>query len=104
MTQYFEVLRRDGPARLGKLLLDRQIGTPNLLEQEDYVSVGSIFDYGSVEDAIIASKSLNLRSNGQKRLVIMPYVPSALHYEPTLQLHLPQTEIEGPKGVVVHPF
>lgn len=102
MTQYFEVLRRDGPARLGKLLLERQIGTPDLLEQEDYLSAGSIFDYGSVDEAIIASKSLNLRSKSQKKLAIMPYIPSALHYEPTL--HLPQMEIEGPKGVVVHPF
>ena len=28
MTKYFEVVRRDGPARMGKLLLERSISTP----------------------------------------------------------------------------
>jgi hypothetical protein len=31
MTKYFEVLRRDGPARMGKLLTEPQISTPALI-------------------------------------------------------------------------
>jgi archaeosine synthase len=105
VTEHFEVLRRDGPARFGRLLLERQISTPGLLNREDYVSAGSIFGYGSVEEALKASEELKESLKGQinqKKLAIMPYVPSAMHCEPSL--HLPPLEIDGPKGVVVHPF
>jgi archaeosine synthase len=53
MTEFFEVLRRDGPARLGRLLLERQIGTPGLLNKEDYISGGGVFGYGSIDEAKI---------------------------------------------------
>ncbi len=102
MTEYFEVLRRDGPARLGRLLLERQIGTPGLLNRDDYISAGSIYGYGSVEEALKASVAMKEGQKGQKKLAIMPYVPSALRCEPSISL--PQLEIDGPKGVVIHPF
>src|SRR5512138_1252839 len=105
VTEHFEVLRRDGPARLGRLLLGRQISTPGLLNREDYITAGSVFGYGSVEEALKASEALKESLKGQqnqKKLAIMPYVPSALHCEPTLRL--PPLEIDGPKGVVIHPF
>ncbi len=98
MTRYFEVLRRDGPARLGKLLLERQLSTPALIGSNDYVSAGSIFRYSSVDESVKAAEALK----GQKKLAIIPYVPSALHSEPGLKL--PKVEIDGPKGIVVHPF
>lgn len=105
MTEHFEVLRRDGPARNGRLLLERQISTPGLLNREDYITAGSVFGYGSVDEALKASETLIEALKGQKnqeKLAIMPYVPAALHCEPTLRL--PPLEIDGPKGVVIHPF
>lgn len=104
MTEFFEVLRRDGPARLGRLLLERQIGTPGLLNKEDYISGGMVFGYGSIDEAKKAFEAEAQAQiiKGQKKLAIMPYVPAALHCEPSL--HLPPIEVKGPKGVVIHPF
>jgi archaeosine synthase len=98
MTKYFEVLRRDGPARLGKLLLERTVNTPDFIDQEDYISAGSVFGYESLEEAVAAGKALS----GYKKLAILPYVPAALHYPPSMTL--PEIEIDGPKGVVLHPL
>lgn len=98
MTRYFEVLKRDGPARLGKLLLERKISTPALITGDDYVSCGSIFRYASLEEVAGAAAALK----GQKKLAIAPHVPAGLHFEPTVKL--PPTEVDGPKGVVVHAF
>ncbi len=98
MTKYFEVLRRDGPARMGKLLSEPQIGTPGRIGKGDFLSAGSVYGYASMEEAAIAGKAL-LRG---KKLAIMPYVPSPLRSEPALDL--PAFETEGPKGVLVHPF
>ncbi|MGB4653712.1 archaeosine synthase subunit alpha [Methanothrix sp.] len=101
MTRYFEVLRRDGPARMGRLLLKRQISTPGIIIPQDYLSVGSVFGYGSLEEAIAAQESLKELKN-EKKLAILPYVPSALHLKPTLEL--PALDLDGPKGVLVYPF
>ena len=98
MTKYFEVVRRDGPARMGKLLTDPQISTPALITKDDYVSAGSVYSYASLQDAIKAAQALQ----GQKKLAILPYVPAALRSEPALEL--PPQELAGPKGVMVHPF
>jgi archaeosine synthase len=98
MTRYFEVLRRDGPARLGKLLLERQISTPALITNDDWVSAGSVYRYASLEEAAAATGAWK----GQKKLAIAPYVPAALHFEPPMRLSPPETD--GPKGLVVHPF
>ena len=48
MTKYFEVVRRDGPARMGKLLTEPQISTPALITKDDYVSAGSVYSYASL--------------------------------------------------------
>ena len=100
MTKYFEVVRRDGPARMGKLLLERSISTPGFITSDDYITAGSIFGYASVDEAISAHQELE----GQKKLAILPYVPAALHSEPTLELPPMETDGPGPKGVLVHPF
>ncbi|MFB3766491.1 MAG: archaeosine synthase subunit alpha [Methanotrichaceae archaeon] len=91
-------MKRDGPARLGRLQLERQISTPSLIGSDDYVSAGSIFGYGSIEEAFRIAEVFK----GKKKLAIMPYVPAALHSEPGIQL--PKIEVEGPKGIVIHPF
>lgn len=98
MTRYFEVLKRDGPARIGKLLLERAIGTPALITGNDYASCGSLFRYASQDEATGCASALK----GHKKLAIAPFVPAGLHSEPALRL--PPTEIEGPKGVVIHAF
>ena len=66
MTKYFEVLRRDGPARMGKLLLERPISTPGLITSDDYISAGSVYSYASMDEAIAAQEALK----GQKKLAI----------------------------------
>jgi archaeosine synthase len=98
MTRYFEVLRRDGPARLGKLLVEETIQTPAIISENEYLFAGSAFGFGSAEEAM----AVNPSSTKTKKLVILPYVPSALHIEPPFEL--PDWEIEGPKGIVIHPF
>jgi len=98
MTKYFEVLRRDGPARMGKLLLERQISTPALISKDDYVTAGSVYSYSSLEEAISAGEALR----GKKKLVFPAYVPAALRSEPALDL--PPLDTDGPKGLLVHPF
>jgi len=101
MSRYFEVLRRDGPARMGRLLLNRQISTPGFITSDDYLSAGSIYGYSSLEEAIASQERLK-ELKDQKKLAILPYVPAALRSEPALEL-LPM-DLDGPKGVLVHPF
>ena len=98
MTKYFEVLRRDGPARMGKLLLERQISTPALISKDDYVTAGSVYSYSSLEEAISAGEALK----GKKKLAFPAYVPAALRSEPALEVA--PLDTDGPKGLLVHPF
>ena len=58
MTKYFETVRRDGPARMGKLLTEQQISTPALISKDDYVSAGSVYSYATIQDAIAAGEAL----------------------------------------------
>lgn len=87
--RYFEVVRRDGPARMGRLMLDRVLSTPCLISPDDYVSAGSIFRYKSIDDAIEIARSFS----GSKKLVVLPYpaelVPGIF------------AEIDAPKAVVI---
>ena len=98
MTKYFEVIRRDGPARLGKLLMEETIQTPAIISKDDYLAAGSVFCFCSVGEALAATPT----SAGNKKLVILPYVPSAFHAKTTIDL--PNQELDGPKAMVVHPF
>ena len=98
MTKYFEVVRRDGPARMGKLLLERQISTPALISKDDYVTAGSVYSYSSLDEAVSAGEALL----SQKKLIFPAYVPAALRSEPALDL--PPLDTDGPKGLLVHPF
>lgn len=98
MTKYFEVLRRDGPARIGRLLLGRTIGTPAMLGRDDCISTGSVFGYSSIDEALQAADGLR----GKKKLAIPAFVPSPMRIEPSIEL--PALELEGPKGSLIHPF
>lgn len=96
--RYFEVLRRDGPARIGRLALERLLSTPGLIDVEDYINIGSIFRFRSVEEAVATARS----RSGQKKLVILPHVPSTPHMD--YSLCVPSIDIDAPAGVVVHPL
>jgi archaeosine synthase alpha-subunit len=100
MTKYYEVLRRDGPARMGRLLIEKPIETPGLISREDYVSAGSIFGFGSVEEAM--DYAMALAASSTSKLFIGPHVPSSIHSEPPCRT--PEMEVEGPKGAVIHPI
>lgn len=98
MTKYFEVLKRDGPARLGRLILKDPIQTPGLISNEDYMSLGSLWELGSMEAAIEAVKS----SFETDKIVILPHFPVSLHSKPPLNLIYPKRD--GPTGLVIHPL
>ncbi|MDH7597662.1 MAG: archaeosine synthase subunit alpha [Methanothrix sp.] len=89
--RFFEVLRRDGPARLGRLVLDRNITTPCILSPEDYVSAGSVFRYRNLDEARDAMRSL-AGSLPEGRLVILPH-PSDVAQDIDM-------DIEGPRALV----
>ncbi|MCQ8902582.1 MAG: archaeosine synthase subunit alpha [Methanothrix sp.] len=75
--RFFEVLRRDGPARLGRLMLDRNITTPCILSREDYVCAGSVFRYRNPEEAREATISLAKSLKDARRLIVLPYPSDA---------------------------
>ena len=83
---------------MGKLSLEQTIQTPAIISKDDYLCRGSVFCFGSTEEAVKSTPT----TYGDKKLVILPYVPSALHVEPLLEL--PDQGLDGPKGIVVHPF
>jgi archaeosine synthase len=74
VTKYFEVLRRDGPARLGRLTLEKTIDTPGIISREDYVSAGSIFEFRSLEEAVDASS----RHSEEKEKMVVPHMSHQL--------------------------
>ncbi|MDY6965088.1 MAG: archaeosine synthase subunit alpha, partial [Halobacteriota archaeon] len=100
MTAYFEITGRDGPARIGKLMLDRVIGTPCILnarslgKEGPIISMGPIWDYKSKEEIL----DFVLGTKGSKKLVILPYSPSG-GIEEYIQSEI---EDEIPTGIVVH--
>ncbi|NYT01597.1 MAG: pseudouridine synthase [Methanosarcinales archaeon] len=98
MSRCCEILKRDGPARLGRLLLNRPLDTPGILSPEDWVSAGSVFQYPSLQEAREAA----MGCQDEGKLFIQPYIPSALHAE--IPLQPPLVEVGGPSGLVVHPF
>ena len=100
MTRYFEVLRRDGPARLGRLILERDISTPALLTSNDYLSAGSILGYKSPEEAAAAFEVMK----GGEKLVVMPYSPAPPGWPSPIRLPEMVREPDGPLGLVIHPL
>jgi len=101
MTRYFEITRRDGPARIGRLMLKRVIGTPYIIEAESMsgdgpiVSMGPSIDYESREEMLDFISDVK----GEKNLIILPHGNSFNHSESLL------SEIAGeiPMGIAVDP-
>jgi len=99
MTRYFEVLKRDGPARIGRLTLGKILETPCLISEKELVSAGSVWEFGSTKEAIEKAKTL---SGEIGKLLIGPYVSAPLHAEPPISIS--QVPTDGPSGVVIHPL
>lgn len=99
MTRYFDVKDRDGPARTGLLRLEVQVETPGILSRDQIQSVGPIWAFPSIEEAVLAG-SESPREEG--RIFIGPHVAVPLHTEPPLAV--PPVPRDGPSGVVVHPL
>lgn len=92
--RFFEVLRRDGPARLGRLMLDRKITTPCILSPEDYLSAGSVFRYRNLDEAREATISLMKSLPERRRLVVLPYPHDVAGID---------IDIDAPTALVVDP-
>ncbi|MHC1582778.1 MAG: archaeosine synthase subunit alpha [Candidatus Syntropharchaeia archaeon] len=96
MTKYFEVRKRDGPARIGRLMLEENIETPFIvtsLKEDPIVSMGSIF-----------KRKFERTDSG---LNILPHGPFSLHTKPDFSMDeevLNLVPEEMPRGVVIHPF
>ncbi|WP_406660278.1 archaeosine synthase subunit alpha [Methanolobus sp. ZRKC3] len=79
MTRYFEVQQRDGAARIGKLLLEKIIQTPFILDtrtlkakDSPIIDSGSIWGLGSAK--IAEEKIAEIRRDGgEKKLIILPH-------------------------------
>lgn len=96
--RFFEVLRRDGPARLGRLMLDRNITTPCILSPEDYVSAGSVFRYRSPEEARDATISLARSLSDGRKLIVLPY-PSDVAQDIDIDIDAPRAVVTDVSSV-----
>lgn len=104
MTRYFEILQRDGAARIGKLLLKNEIHTPYVLNTMDLRDIdnGPILDGGSmwssVDPETAPERLRQLRGRcGEDVMIILPhlsYPPAAPDDE--VQKALP--EYDHPPG------
>ena len=107
MTRYFEVQQRDGAARIGKLLLDKIIQTPFIVDsrtlgspESPIVDAGSLWKLGCAE---AAREELNRIRNavGDNSLVILPHqsfppeVPDEVANSAAKYLYF---DITGPTG------
>lgn len=90
--RFFEVLRRDGPARLGRLMLDRNITTPCVLSPDDYVSAGSVFRYRNPEEVGDSAISLTKSLHNKRRLFVLPY-PSDLAQDIDMDIDAPMAMV-----------
>ncbi len=114
MTRYFEVLQRDGAARIGKLLLSETIQTPFILDSRTLgltespgspiIDAGSLWKLDSIE---AAREELGRIRNtaGENALVILPHmsfppeVPEEIANPDSGCLDM---DISGPIGTVYH--
>ena len=101
MTTYFEVVKRDGPARIGKLRLKDEIKTPHVIncesldEKGPIVAMGSLLNYKSKEEILNFVK----KNKSPKKLIILPYTPFLARKEKEIICDLPD---KFPKGIVIN--
>jgi archaeosine synthase len=97
LTRFFEVLNRDGPARIGRLLIRGGIETPYIERplSDDHVIIngGSAFVHGDIAGL-------------SDSYTVQPYIGLPYHVRDELvQIYAPPVlkKTEGPAGIVVHP-
>ncbi len=88
MTRYFEVQKRDGAARIGKLLLKQTIRTPFIIDTRELdspkspiIDAGSLWKYRNVQEGLIHFRQLR-QDTGEDTLIIIPHMdlaPDAPH-------------------------
>lgn len=101
MTRYFEVTRRDGAARIGRLMLDRRILTPAILNAEMLRRhQGSIIDAGCIWDRQI------INSPDRNKLLILPHRSLPLHAPSEIVDRSAAASLhrDGAVGEVIHPM
>lgn len=101
MTKIFEITHRDGAARIGKLVLDREISTPAIIQIHKKES--PVIDSGS----LWKKTEFNELAESQK-IVILPHKSLPLHTRNELIEEI-QEVIKSPSnsaytGTVIHPF
>lgn len=99
VTKYYEAINRDGPARLGKLLLENSLKTPALISKENFISTGPIWIFDSMDEALKKAKA---HTNQKEKLLILPHVSAPLHAKPPMTM--PNIEVDGPSSAVIHPL
>jgi len=105
MTKYFEVTKRDGAARLGRLILQGNIPTPLILksgEENPIIYAGSLWE----------RENLSPEDMKPDKLVILPYKSMPLHARAETVKEIIESGKEasrvwehwdGPIGRIVHP-
>ena len=100
MSKIFEVIHRDAAARIGKLILDREISTPAIIKvyekEPPFVDSGSLW------------KKIEIHEPGLKKIVILPHKSLPLHTREELIKEIQEGVQPSTKwastGTVVHPF
>ncbi len=109
MTRYFEVQQRDGAARIGKLILEKTIRTPFILDTRSLkANTSTIIDSGSIwsmGSAKLAEERISeIRNNGgEKKLIILPhqsFPPEAPNDVAISIANKLDFDIQGPTGTV----
>ncbi|MBN2111141.1 MAG: tRNA-guanine transglycosylase, partial [Methanosarcinaceae archaeon] len=111
MTRYFEVLQRDGAARIGKLLIGKTKQTPFILDTRTLdsgdgliVDAGSVWELGAFK---AAEKLKRIRdARGDNSLVILPhqsYPPEVQEDIKDAAASIPRPDTGGPTGMVYRP-
>ena len=101
MTNYFEVTKRDGPARIGKIMLKEEIITPHIIKNESLSEKGPILFMGSFLKYKSKEEILNFikKNKNSKNLLILPYTPYLAGKEREIIGDLPD---QVPKGIVIN--
>ncbi|MCZ7392203.1 MAG: archaeosine synthase subunit alpha [Candidatus Methanoperedens sp.] len=99
MSKIFEIIHRDAAARIGKLVLDKEISTPAIIQIHEKDS--SVIDSGS-----LWKKTAPPEPDANK-IVILPHKSLPLHTREEIikeiQDSLPDVTTSAHTGIVVHP-
>lgn len=112
MTRYFEVLQRDGAARIGKLLIGESTQTPYIIDTRTLnskesliVDAGSVWELGSFKAAEEELKRI-WDAGGKNSLIILPHQS----YPPEVQEGIKDKassehglDTDGPTGRIYRP-